>query len=39
MFDGLFQRALIDHLAGSASAAPNLEENVQRVLDSAVARG
>ena len=37
MFDGLFQHALIGHLAGSASAAPDLEENVQRVLDSAVA--
>jgi AcrR family transcriptional regulator len=39
MFDGLFQHALIGHLAGSASAAPDLEENVQRVLDSAVAGG
>jgi AcrR family transcriptional regulator len=39
MFDGLFQHALIDHLAGSASAAQDLEENVQRVLDSAVASG
>ena len=39
MFDGLFQHALIGHLTGSASAASDLEENVQRVLDSAVARG
>ena len=39
MFDGLFQHALIGHLAGSASAAPGLDENVQRILDSAVARG
>ena len=39
MFDGLFQHALIDHLAGSANAAQDLEENVQRVLDSAAARG
>jgi AcrR family transcriptional regulator len=39
MFDGLFQHALIDHLAGSASAAGDLEQNVQRVLDSAVPGG
>ena len=39
MFDGLFQHAIIDHLAGSAAAAPELEENVQRVLGSLVARG
>jgi len=39
MFDGLFQHALISHLAGSASAAPDLDKNVQRVLDSAIARG
>ncbi len=39
MFDGLFQHALISHLAGSTSAAPDLDENVQRVLDSAIARG
>jgi AcrR family transcriptional regulator len=38
MFDGLFQHALISHLAGSTSAARDLDENVQRVLDSAVAR-
>jgi AcrR family transcriptional regulator len=38
MFDGLFQHALISHLAGSTSAAADLDENVQRVLDSAVAR-
>jgi hypothetical protein len=39
MFDGLFQHALINHLAGSADAAPELEENLQRVLDSLAARG
>ena len=39
MFDGLFQHALIAHLTGSASAAGDLEENVQRVLDSAIASG
>jgi AcrR family transcriptional regulator len=38
MFDGLFQHALISHLAGSTSAAADLDENVQRVLDSAVTR-
>ena len=39
MFDGLFQHALINHLAGSADAALDLEENVPRVLDSLAARG
>jgi AcrR family transcriptional regulator len=39
MFDGLFQHALIGHLTGSADAAPDLEENVQRLLDSLAARG
>ena len=39
MFDGLFQHALINHLAGSADAASDLEENVPRVLDSLAARG
>jgi AcrR family transcriptional regulator len=34
LFDGLFQHALIGHLAGSAGAAEDLEENVQRVLES-----
>jgi AcrR family transcriptional regulator len=38
MFDGLFQHALISHLAGGANAAPDLEQNVQGVLDSAIAR-
>ena len=38
MFDGLFQHALISHLTGSAGAAPDLEENVQRLLDSLVVR-
>jgi AcrR family transcriptional regulator len=39
MFDGLFQHALISHLAGQASAARDLEENVPRVLESLTARG
>jgi AcrR family transcriptional regulator len=34
VFDGLFQHALIRYLAGRADAAPDLEENVQRVLES-----
>ncbi|HEY0718237.1 MAG TPA: hypothetical protein VGD68_11525 [Streptosporangiaceae bacterium] len=34
MFDGLFQHALISHLAGSPAAAPDLEDHVQRVLES-----
>ena len=34
VFDGLFQHALITHLAGSADAARDLEQNVQRVLES-----
>jgi hypothetical protein len=38
MLDGLFQHALIGHLAGSASATQDLEENVQRVLESLAAR-
>ena len=33
VFDGLFQQALIRHLAGRADAARDLDENVQRVLD------
>jgi AcrR family transcriptional regulator len=33
VFDGLFQQALIRHLAGQAGAARDLDENVQRVLD------
>jgi AcrR family transcriptional regulator len=33
VFDGLFQQALIRHLAGHADAARDLDENVQRVLD------
>jgi hypothetical protein len=39
LFDGLFQHALISHLAGNADAAADLEENVQRLLDAVVARG
>jgi AcrR family transcriptional regulator len=34
VFDGLFQQALIRHLAGGPGAARDLEENVQRVLES-----
>jgi AcrR family transcriptional regulator len=33
MFDGLFQRALMHHLAGHDGAADNLAANVVRVLD------
>ena len=39
VFDGLFQQALIRHLAGRASAAQDLDENVQRVLESLTVRG
>jgi len=39
VFDGLFQQALIRHLAGSAGAARDLEENVRRVLESLTIRG
>jgi AcrR family transcriptional regulator len=39
VFDGLFQQALIRHLAGRADAARDLDENVQRVLDLLTARG
>ncbi len=38
MFDGLFQHALISHLAGSATAARDLEQNVPRVLESLTVR-
>jgi hypothetical protein len=38
VFDGLFQQALIRHLAGQAAAAGDLDENVQRVLDALTAR-
>ena len=34
LFDGLFQHALIRHLAGDVNAAQDLEENVPRVLES-----
>jgi AcrR family transcriptional regulator len=37
VFDGLFQQALIRHLAGQAGAARDLDENVQRVLDALTA--
>jgi len=40
LFDGLFQHALIGHLAGNAGAAADLAENVQRLLQMTVlARG
>jgi AcrR family transcriptional regulator len=39
IFDGLFQHALIKHLEGSAGAAHDLEENVQRTLESLIVRG
>jgi hypothetical protein len=39
VLDGLFQQALIRHLAGSTGAARDLEENVQRVLESLTIRG
>ncbi len=39
VFDGLFQQALLRHLAGSVDAARNLEENVQRILESLTIRG
>jgi len=38
VFDGLFQQALIRHLAGRADAARDLDENVQRVLQSLTLR-
>ena len=38
VFDGLFQHALISHLAGHASAARDLEESVPRVLESLTTR-
>jgi AcrR family transcriptional regulator len=38
VFDGLFQQALIRHLAGRPDAARDLDENVQRVLDALTAR-
>jgi hypothetical protein len=37
VFDGLFQQALIRHLAGQADAARDLDQNVQRVLDALTA--
>ena len=39
VFDGLFQQALIRHLAGRADAARDLDENVQRVLDALTVPG
>ena len=38
LFDGLFQHALIGHLAGNASAARDLEANVPHVLESLTVR-
>jgi hypothetical protein len=37
-FDGLFQHALISHLAGGADAARDLEKNVPLVLESLTLR-
>jgi AcrR family transcriptional regulator len=37
LFDGVFQHALISHLAGSATAARDLEQTVQRLLESLTA--
>jgi hypothetical protein len=37
MFDGLFQRALLHHLAGNDGAADDLAANVVRVLDTLTA--
>jgi AcrR family transcriptional regulator len=39
LFDGLFQHALISHLAGNAGAAADLAEDVPRLLDALLARG
>jgi AcrR family transcriptional regulator len=39
VFDGLFLQALIRHLAGRADAARDLDENVQRVLQTLTLRG
>jgi AcrR family transcriptional regulator len=38
VMDGLFQHALLRHLGGDTSAAADLDENVQRVLQSLLAR-
>jgi AcrR family transcriptional regulator len=38
VFDGLFQHALIDHLAGHDDAARVLEQNVPHVLESLIVR-
>ena len=38
VFDGLFQHALIGHLAGRADAARDLEQNVQEVLEALIVR-
>src|SRR5579862_2034784 len=38
VFDGLFQHALIDHLAGQDDAARVLEQNVPHVLESLIVR-
>jgi AcrR family transcriptional regulator len=39
VFDGLFQQALLRHLAGSADAARDLESNIPLVLESLTVRG
>jgi hypothetical protein len=38
LMDGLFQHALLGHLSGDASAAGDLDEHVQQVLRSVLAR-
>jgi hypothetical protein len=39
VLDGLFQRALLHHLAGDSAAAEELRANVVRVLDALEVRG
>jgi AcrR family transcriptional regulator len=39
VFDGLFQQALLRHLAGSPDAATDLQDSVQRVLESVTVHG
>ena len=38
LMDGLFQHALLSHLSGDTSAASDLDEHVQHVLQSVLAR-
>ena len=39
MFDGLFQQALLRHLAGSPDALTNLAEQIRRLLPTLVSPG